>query len=45
MFSGVALEDCTGSGGSIIVIDVEGGGEGGEWKSELWRLAGFSALD
>lgn len=45
VFSDVALEDRACSGGSIIVIDVEEGGEGGEWKSEWWRLTSFSALD
>lgn len=42
---GGALVGWACSGGSIIVIDAEEGGEGGEWKSEWWRLTGFSALD
>lgn len=45
LFSGFVLTVCACSGGSIIVIDAEEGGEGGEWKSEWWRLTGVSALD
>lgn len=45
LFSGFMIAVCACSGGSIIVIDAEEGGEGGEWKSEWWRLTGVSALD
>lgn len=44
----VGIVDCACfacSGGSIIVIGVAVVCEGGEWKSEWWRLTSFSALD